>query len=72
MPKVDTQKLELARSRKGWTRLDLAALIKVDVSTISNIERGKTQNPKTIKKIADALGLRMKDVFIDDSEAVTQ
>jgi transcriptional regulator with XRE-family HTH domain len=41
---------------KGWNYTDLFRATNLGSATISRFMRGKSQTPKTAKKIADALG----------------
>lgn len=61
--KIDTKKIQRARAIRGWTKRRLAAAVGVDPATIARIERGLTQNPETIKKVADTLGLSMEELL---------
>jgi transcriptional regulator with XRE-family HTH domain len=65
--KINTKKMERARILRGWTKARLADEIGIDPSTIGKIERGKNFKPPTIKKIADALGLDMESLLLDDA-----
>ena len=67
--KYNRQKIERERVLKGWSRSTLAKKIGVNPSTISNLLAGKTGNIETIKKIADALGIDMKEICIDEEAA---
>ena len=64
----DTQKIEKARQIKGLTKQGLAELVGIHPSTYTLILKGEIQNPPTIKKIADVLGVSMEDIFIDDKQ----
>jgi putative transcriptional regulator len=57
--------LRTARRLKDITQVELAKLAGVDQTTISDIERGKSKNPslETARKIADALGVTVDDIF---------
>jgi ribosome-binding protein aMBF1 (putative translation factor) len=71
MVKFDTKKLQHARIVKGWNKRQLAQQIDVTPSVIGRVEAGTNTNVKTIKKIADALSIRMDDIVIPD-ERVSQ
>lgn len=61
-PKV--KEFIIAQANAGYTGLDLAKRSKVNNSTISQIvARGVMVHPKTAKKLADALGTRLEDIF---------
>lgn len=61
--KIDTNKIQRARTIRGWTRRRLALAAGVDPATVGRIERGITQNPESLKKIADVLGLSMEELL---------
>lgn len=54
------------RKQKGWTQDELESRSGVDAAMISLIENGK-RNPTvtTLKKLADALDVRITEVFVD-------
>ena len=66
---INTQTLEKARILKGLTKQGLAEGVGIHPSTYTLILKGKIQNPPTIKKIADFLGLEMEAVFMDEPES---
>lgn len=60
--KYNTELIKKYRLIKGLSRVALADLVGVHYLTISRIEKGMSQNPATIKKIADILDLPMEDL----------
>jgi len=52
------------RQLKGWTQEDLAHYADLTVSSVSKIERGKS-NPtlRTLDRIADALGVETDELL---------
>lgn len=55
--------LEFLRLAKGMSQSELAALAEVPQSTISMIEQGTRRGrPKTMKAVADALGVQVADI----------
>lgn len=58
------EKIRKIRRKRKLTQERLAELAKVDPKSIIEIEAGK-RNPtlKTISKIANALGIEVKDIF---------
>jgi transcriptional regulator with XRE-family HTH domain len=55
--------LEL-RIRKGWSQGDLGREAGVRADTVSSIERGRHDpRPSTLRKLADALGVEVEDLF---------
>lgn len=64
------RRIRYMRLVKGWTFSKLAKEIGEHPSTVSRIERGENQNPETVKKIADALGIPMEELVLLDEEEV--
>jgi len=59
------EKIARERKRAGMTQEDLAARVKVQAATISNIERGETDTSiYTVFKIAQILKMHIRDLFI--------
>ncbi len=59
------EKIERERKKRKMTQEDLAAKVKVQTATISNIERGETDTSVyTVYKIAEALKMHVKELFI--------
>nr|WP_254712901.1 helix-turn-helix transcriptional regulator [Polaribacter sp. NJDZ03] len=52
------------RRLNNFSQLDICAIISMEKSNLSSIENGR-QNPTTLtlKKIADAIGVEVKDFF---------
>ncbi len=61
------EKLKRERRGAGHTQAELAALSGVAQSTIAQIEGGVRENPhpRTLKKLAEALGLEARDLLPD-------
>ena len=58
-------KIARERKRRNMTQEELASKVKVQTATISNIERGETDTSiYTIHKIAEALKMHIKELFI--------
>ena len=58
-------KIALERKRRNLTQEELASKVKVQTSTISNIERGETDTSVyTVFKIAEVFKLHIKELFI--------
>ncbi len=58
-------KIARERKKRGMTQEDLAARVKVQTATISNIERGETDTSiYTVYKIADAFKMHIKELFV--------
>lgn len=59
------EKIARERKRRDMTQEDLAARIKVQTATISNIERGETDTSiYTVYKIAEIFKMHIKELFI--------
>lgn len=56
------------RKSKGYSQLDICAIISMEKSNLSSIENGR-QNPATLtlKRIADAIGVEVKSFFEFDN-----
>jgi transcriptional regulator with XRE-family HTH domain len=63
--------LQILRKRKllGWSQQVLAQRSGIAQTVISRVERGENQSPKTYKKLAKALDLKMDDLLVDDNVA---
>ena len=56
------------RKSRGWTILQLANAVDSDVGNISRLERDvQGYSKEMLKKIAEALGVKVSDLFDDDS-----
>ena len=60
---VDTDKLNKHMTYSGLTQRDVAEKIGMSRQTISKVLIGKASEPRTIKKIAEALGLKVEDAW---------
>ena len=68
----NTHEMEKARKIKGLTKTGLALAAGIAPTTYSRILRTNQHHPPTIKRIAEVLGLSMKDIYIDDDEAAQE
>ena len=66
---VDTDKLNKRMTYSGLTQRDVAEKIGMSRQTISKVLIGKASEPRTIKKIAEALGLKVEDAWIERETA---
>ncbi len=64
----DISALEQARAKRGLTKTKLCAIVSFHPSAYTRILTGRTRNPETIKKFADALGLDMEDLVVSDEQ----
>ena len=55
--------LERLNTLRGWLKTDLARESGVSVGRISAAFNGNGVNPRTAKKIADALGVKIADLL---------
>ena len=62
----DISKIEKARILNGLTKGGLAEEARIHPSTYTLILKGSNHHPPTIKKIADALGLSMEEIYIEE------
>ncbi|PTJ92077.1 helix-turn-helix domain-containing protein [Staphylococcus simulans] len=62
------QNIKQIRKRMNITQSELATKMGISQSYLSDIENGR-KNPsiKTVKKLADSLGLSVTDLFNDDT-----
>jgi transcriptional regulator with XRE-family HTH domain len=57
-------RLRLHRERQALTQLDLAQKAGITPTTISLLERGRTEaRPPTVRKLAKALGVKPQDLM---------
>ena len=63
MIKAKAEALRASRIERGWDMTKLAHEAKVIQATISRVERGNSTSPSTAKKVADALGRPVAELF---------
>lgn len=63
MIKAKAEALRASRIERGWDMTELAHEAKVTQATISRVERGNSTSPSTAKKVADALGRPVAELF---------
>ena len=64
--------LSIERSRRGWSRAELARRAGLNASTVGLIESGRLQPyPRQLNKLANALGVRESEahLLLDDTPA---
>lgn len=59
--KIDA--LKMSRLECGWNLVDLARESDVNKATIARIEHGTSTSPATAKRVADALGKPIAELF---------
>ena len=68
MIKARTTDLVMARASNGWSQSDLAKKAGVSSSVVSRAENGISTSAKAAKKIADALEVKVAEIFTITSE----
>jgi len=63
--------VKLLRARRGLSQADFAEKADISITFLSNIERGiKYPQPNMLAKIANALGVAVNKLFLEDVESV--
>jgi ribosome-binding protein aMBF1 (putative translation factor) len=57
------RRLRQLRKRKGWTQEKLAEKSEMSIDQIGHLERGNATTFDTLKKLAPALDIEVKDLF---------
>jgi transcriptional regulator with XRE-family HTH domain len=65
----DIDKLKADTKAKGWLPQDLAREADVTAMTVSRVFRGLRANPRTMKKLAGALGHEASRYIVSAEEA---
>jgi transcriptional regulator with XRE-family HTH domain len=61
--------IKILRARRGFSQADLAEKADLSIPFLSNIERGiKYPQPDMLSKIANALGVKVNELFITNLE----
>jgi len=59
--------IKLFRNRRNWSQSDLAEFAEISINYVGDIERGKKwPHPDTLSRLADALGIRVFELFIEE------
>jgi transcriptional regulator with XRE-family HTH domain len=71
---MNHQKLNEARIKLGWSMEKTAEVSNLPLQTTKNVLTGKSKNSRsdTIKALADALGVPIADLFIDDDTKIIE
>lgn len=66
--------LAIARAKAGLTQAELAKQAGIPQSVISDIENGKTTNPRvgTLRKLADLFGCTIDDLLRETQEGANE
>ena len=68
LPKLLGKNIKARRSQLGWTQATLAELVRVEVETISRVERGAiVLSVLKLEQLAEVLGLPMADLLRSSS-----
>ena len=66
------QNIRIFRNRRNWSQADLADFANISINFLSDIERGKKwPHPDTLSKLADALGIRVFELFLDEKTDIS-
>lgn len=60
------QRLRAMRKERAFTRQELAARARLSINTVARAERGEPINPGTIRALATALRVPVRDLLVDD------
>ena len=63
MVKGKIEAIKAVRLERGWSLSELAKQVDVTKETVARIERGRSAYPATAKKVADALGRPVAELF---------
>ncbi len=66
---VNGRELHRRRCERGLTQDALAHLASCNVKTVRNAERGRRVDAATVKRIADAVGLPLAAIVLDQGES---
>ena len=66
------QNIKRFRNRRNWSQADLAEYADISINYLGDIERGKKwPHPDTLSKLAQALGIRIFELFLDENTDVS-
>jgi len=61
------------RSRRNWSQADLAEYANISINFLGDIERGnKWPHPDSLTKLADALEVKVFELFMEEDMEVNQ
>jgi transcriptional regulator with XRE-family HTH domain len=64
----DIKKLERARVIKGWTKSRIARVVGVTPAAITYVFNGRSKNARTLRNVAEALGLTVEEILIEEPD----
>jgi transcriptional regulator with XRE-family HTH domain len=63
--------VKLYRNRRNWSQADLAEYADISINFLGDIERGKKwPHPDTLSKMADALEIKVYELFVEEDPLV--
>ena len=66
------QRIKSFRNRRKWSQADLAEYANITPNYLGDIERGKKwPHPDVLSKLADALGIRVYELFLEENMAIS-
>jgi len=66
------QNIKSFRNRRNWSQADLAEFANISINYIGDIERGnKWPHPDTLSKLAEALGIRVFELFMEEDMEIS-
>ena len=59
--------IKTIRSKRNWSQADLAEYADISINYLGDIERGKKwPHPDTLSKLAEALGVKIFELFLEE------
>jgi len=63
--------VKIYRNRRSWSQADLAESADISINFLGDIERGKKwPHPDTLSKIAEALGINVFELFMEEAISI--
>jgi len=63
--------IKVYRNRRNWSQADLAEQANISINFIGDMERGKKwPHPETLTKLADALEIRVFELFKEEENEI--
>jgi transcriptional regulator with XRE-family HTH domain len=68
---IFSRNVKLYRSRRNWSQADLDEYANISINFLGDTERGKKwPHPDTLTKIADALEIKIYELFLEEDTTV--
>ena len=65
------QNIRKFRNHRNWSQADLAESANISINYLGDIERGKKwPHPDTLSKLADAMGIGVFELFLEESSSI--